>query len=402
LDPTEDDTIRWVRVRGRPQYDEETDDLIAVRGVVQDITDERQRDQDLRLQRSAIKQAPVGITISDATQPDNPIIYANDGFMKLTGYSMDRAMGENCRFLQGERTSEETRTEIREAVDAEEFIRTRILNYRANGTPFWNRLTISPVTGEDDEEVTHYVGIQEDVTAEERRDRLIEVLNRVLRHNIRNGMTVIQGYASTIAEQHDGELAQMAETIRDKSIELSELSEKARAFQESIGEQESLGLRDICEDVEAVAEVLQREYPESEIRAELKNCGQILGSEQVLVALKELGQNAIVHGDDPVTYRVLDGEDAGIMVEVADAGSGLPVHERSVLQEGQENPLKHGSGLGLWTVNWIITGMGGEVTTAVNNGTTVTLHFPPVSNENVLETPVNRQSPLGFIQSSSL
>ena len=304
-------------------------------------------------------------------------------------------MGENCRFLQGERTDDETTNEIRRAVDADEFIRTKILNYRANGTPFWNQLTISPVTDENDDEVTHFVGIQEDVTPQERRDRLIEVLDRIRRHNLRNAMTVIRGNATTIADQTDGEIARMAEAIKQRSIELSELGEKAKAFEESVGEPESLAARDICDDVETVVEALQTEYPDSELRTELVECGQVMGPKRIRVALKELGENAVMHGSDPVTFRVERTGDGGVTVQVEDTGAGLPSNERVVLQEDQEEPLTHGSSLGLWTVNWIVTGMGGELTTAVDGGTTVTLRFPPVSDEHLPAYSIGRQFPLG-------
>ena len=389
-------TTQWVRTRGQPQYDDDTGELVAVRGVIQDITDDKQREQDLSLQKSAIKQAPVGVTISDATHPDNPIIYANDGFEKLTGYAKAQAMGQNCRFLQGERTSEETRAEIRQAVEAEEFIQATILNYRSNQTPFWNQLTISPVTGENTDEVTHFIGIQEDVTAQERRERLIEVLNRVLRHNLRNSMTVIRGHAVEIAERTDGELARMAEKIKQQSDQLIELSEKAIAFEKTVDDSDLFAARDICEDVEAVAAALQKKYPDSEIRVELAGDGQVMALERVRVALKELGENAITHGSDPVTFRVETADDGGVMVQVEDAGEGLPRNERVVLQEGQEEPLVHGSSIGLWTVNWIVTGMGGEVSTAVDGGTTVTLSFPPVSGEELPASATDRRTPLNF------
>ena len=389
-------TTQWVRTRGQPQYDDDTGELVAVRGVIQDITDDKQREQDLSLQKSAIKQAPVGVTISDATHPDNPIIYANDGFEKLTGYAKAQAMGQNCRFLQGERTSEETRAEIRQAVEAEEFIQTTILNYRSNQTPFWNQLTISPVTGENTDEVTHFIGIQEDVTAQERRERLIEVLNRVLRHNLRNSMTVIRGHAVEIAERTDGELARMAEKIKQQSDQLIELSEKAIAFEKTVDDSDLFAARDICADVEAVADTLRKKYPDSEIRVELAGDGQVMALERVRVALKELGENAITHGSDPVTFRVETADDGGVMVQVEDAGEGLPRNERVVLQEGQEEPLVHGSSIGLWTVNWIVTGMGGEVSTAVDGGTTVTLSFPPVSGEELPASATDRRTPLNF------
>ena len=343
-----------------------------------DVTDRKERERDLRMKSQALEESPVGITIADANQPDKPIIYANEGVCNLTGYSRQRVLGDNCRFLQGEETDDSTVTEIREAIDSEKPIRTEILNYCAGGTPFWNKLTVAPITGTDAEDVTHFVGIQEDVTAEKRRDRLIEVLNRVLRHNLRNDMNAIQGFAEVIADRTEGEKAQMARQISKKAAELTALSEKARDFQTAVRNADPLAPRDVLADVEAVVAELRTEFPELEFTIEADSSEDVMATEDLRLALRELGANAAQHGESsPITYRVEMTDEDEIAVSVRDGGPGLPEVERKVLEAGHETPMEHGSGLGLWLVNWLVTGLGGEVTTTVDDGTTVTVRFSP-------------------------
>ncbi|NHX36499.1 MULTISPECIES: sensor histidine kinase [Halolamina] len=138
-------------------------EIPAVILVLRDVSDRRERKRKLRLTNRAIDEAPVGITIADATEPDNPLIYANDKFSELTGYRQEETLERNCRFLQGENTDPRPVAEMREAIDAEEPVTVELRNYRKDGTEFWNRVTIAPVTDHMGE-VTHYVGFQEDVT----------------------------------------------------------------------------------------------------------------------------------------------------------------------------------------------------------------------------------------------
>jgi PAS domain S-box-containing protein len=378
---TTDETVRWVRVIGRPQYAEDEEEIVAVRGIFQDITERKEREIDLQMKSQALEESTVGITIADADQDDLPIIYANEGFTRVTGYPRERVLGDNCRFLQGEETDEATVAEIQEALESETPIQTEILNYRADGTPFWNKLTIAPVTGAGAGDVTHFVGIQEDVTAKKRRNRLIEVLNRVLRHNLRNDMMIIQGFAGEIARRTEGAPAEIAQRISETAAELTALSEKAQEFQTVGRDAEPLASRDILADIEEVVSGLRTEFPETEFSIEAAACEDVMATERLQLALRELGANAAQHGDSvAVTYTVETTGDGEVAVRVQDDGPGLPEMERRVLEAGRETPLEHGSGLGLWLVNWIVTGLGGEVTTTVDDGTTVTVCLSPATD----------------------
>ncbi len=102
-------------------------------------------------------------TVCDATRPDCPIVYASDGFMRLTQYEAEEVIGHNCRFLQGEKTNEDHVREVREATRRGDRLSVRLLNYKKDGTPFWNYLVIAPVKLADGT-VVKYIGVQVDVT----------------------------------------------------------------------------------------------------------------------------------------------------------------------------------------------------------------------------------------------
>ena len=94
---------------------------------------------------AAIRSTRMPIIVTDVNMADNPIIFANDAFLKLTGYTRAEVNGRNCRFLQGAGSDPDTVTRIRNAIAARQDINCDILNYKKDGTPFWSGLYISPV-----------------------------------------------------------------------------------------------------------------------------------------------------------------------------------------------------------------------------------------------------------------
>ncbi|KAG7035444.1 Phototropin-1 [Cucurbita argyrosperma subsp. argyrosperma] len=116
--------------------------------------------EDLKDALSTFQQTFV---VSDATKPDYPIMYASAGFFKMTGYTSKEVIGRNCRFLQGADTDPEDVAKIREALQAGTSYCGRLLNYKKDGTPFWNLLTISPIK-DDDGKVLKFIGMQVEVS----------------------------------------------------------------------------------------------------------------------------------------------------------------------------------------------------------------------------------------------
>lgn len=127
------------------------------------LLDEEDVAYQLGLKNRALASAAEGITISDPSQSDNPIVYANAGFERLTGYRVADVLGRNCRFLQGPDTDPKSVDRLRSGIKEEREVTVELLNYRKDGTPFWNRLSVTPVR-DPEGTVTHFIGIQSDVT----------------------------------------------------------------------------------------------------------------------------------------------------------------------------------------------------------------------------------------------
>jgi PAS domain S-box-containing protein len=167
----------------------------------------------------AVRATRTAMVITDARQADHPIAFVNDAFCRMTGYARAGVLGRNCRFLQGSDTDPATVAAVRAAIGAGERVETEILNYRANGEVFWNRLLISPVHDADGG-LTHFISNQVDVTAE------------------RAGRSDLQDHNAALIEL-SGRLGERAEELAQANRSLqSEIEERKRvevAFRRSLG-----------------------------------------------------------------------------------------------------------------------------------------------------------------------
>ncbi|MGE7368374.1 PAS domain-containing protein [Neorhizobium sp. NPDC001467] len=113
---------------------------------------------------AAMRASRMPMIITDPRLPDNPIVFVNEAFARLTGYTREETLGRNCRFLQGPGTNTEDVDKIRKAVASRQSIEIDLLNYRKDGSLFWNRLLVSPVFDGDD--LTYFFALQYDATHE--------------------------------------------------------------------------------------------------------------------------------------------------------------------------------------------------------------------------------------------
>ena len=135
------------------------------------------------------------MVITDPRQSENPIVLANRSFLKLTGYSAEEVIGRNCRFLQGEGTSAAVVAELRAAIAAERDVDIEILNYRKDGSAFWNQLGVSPIH-DDQGNLVYYFASQIDVTEFRKVQALEASEHRLLKevdHRARNVLAVVNG-----------------------------------------------------------------------------------------------------------------------------------------------------------------------------------------------------------------
>ena len=143
------------------------------------------------LKERALESTAEGVVISDCAQPDMPIIYVNNAFTAMTGYSYDEVVGKNCRFLQGSETDSAAAKEIRKAISEQRPCKVEILNYRKDGTRFWNNLSITPVR-DDDGRITHFIGIQTDITRRREAEESLRDANTQLTRDLRAAAAVQQ------------------------------------------------------------------------------------------------------------------------------------------------------------------------------------------------------------------
>ena len=155
----------------------------------------------LHILAQAVAAVQNGIIITDALQPDYPIIYCNPAFEEITGYSQTEILGRNCRFLQGPDTNPAARAQIREAIQNGEECRVILRNYRQDETPFWNDLTISPIR-DDTGRLTHFVGIQNDITERKHTEEQLRSSEERFRHVIAS----ISDHIYVTEVSHEGRL----------------------------------------------------------------------------------------------------------------------------------------------------------------------------------------------------
>ncbi|MFC6904377.1 histidine kinase N-terminal 7TM domain-containing protein [Halalkalicoccus tibetensis] len=250
----------------------------------------------------------------------------------------------------------------------------------------------------EDEETTRYVDVRvsilkdyhdrvvgravvlRDVTERRRHRQRLSVLHRILRHNLRNEMTVVRGHAVGIADDHRDH----ASAIEESATRVMDLSDKAAQIERMAeGSDEDPPAISLDSTIANTVESLRSEYPRTTfVVGELPAvaCGSPAGT-----AIHNLVENAAEHNtDDEPTVTVeaaVEGE--AVRISVTDNGPGIPPVEREVLEAGGETPLRHGSGIGLWLVSWTVELLGGTIEFAENDptGSVVTLRLPVLGRD---------------------
>jgi PAS domain S-box-containing protein len=143
----------------------------------------------------AVERTRMPMVVTDPRQADSPIVLANQAFLDLTGYSANEVLGRNCRFLQGPETDRDSIARLRQGlISGEHFVTVELLNYRKDGSTFWNQVSVSPVQDETGATIYHF-GSQKDVTAIRRAEEL-EAIERLLLkevdHRAMNALSLVQ------------------------------------------------------------------------------------------------------------------------------------------------------------------------------------------------------------------
>ncbi|WP_135662137.1 PAS domain S-box protein [Halorhabdus rudnickae] len=205
---------------------------------------------------------------------------------------------------------------------------------------------------------------------------LATVLHRVLRHNLRNDISVIRGHAELMADQLDDD--SVGEIVLSHIDDLIQLSEKARELEDVVTTSSERRTTEFGSLIEDVVSTISQKFPSASIAVEYDNevHGRVL--QNFDRAIEELIENAVKHsGDNPTVTVTIESVPNAIEIEISDTGPGLPENEAEVLTSGEETPLAHGSGLGLWLAYWIVTSHDGSIEPEVTqHGTTMRVTIP--------------------------
>ncbi|MEO0463286.1 MAG: PAS domain-containing protein [Pseudomonadota bacterium] len=236
----------------------------------------------------AMAQTRMAITLCDPHQPDLPIVFANRAFRRLTGYSEEETVGRNCRFLQGPRTDPEPVARIREAIANEDVVVVELLNYRKNGTTFWNALHLGPIY-DDAGKLVYFFGSQwdvSDVRAARAEERHAKEMARELSHRMKNMFAVISGIVNVTGRVRG---------IQGEAAEInSRIQALGRAYETTLDDASS-GSIDISEAIRAVLLPYDRDAE----RLSLSGHGVRMPFTIISVVgliLHELAANATKHG----------------------------------------------------------------------------------------------------------
>ncbi|WP_232701811.1 ATP-binding protein [Halobacterium wangiae] len=302
----------------------------------------------LRLLR-ALDAAMDGIAVLDDA---GNVSFANAAFAE--GYGVDSpggVVGDPWQVCYPEATRERVAAVLAEldAGEREEWQGT-VTARRVDGTTYPQDLSMTALAGDG------YVWVCRDVTGREERDQRLRVLNRVLRHNVRNALNLVLGRAERLRERHGDD--EDIESIVAAAENLLAAGEKARllerALEAGVAPADRLG-EIVTEEVERAAD----QYPDVSFETTV-SC-ELEADSRLRLAVRELLSNAAEHNDaaDPTVHVTV--EAGPPTVRVADNGSGIPENERRALGGVEETPLRHGSGVGLWLVYWLVTQSDGTV-----------------------------------------
>ncbi|MFB6205935.1 MAG: PAS domain S-box protein [Haloglomus sp.] len=397
----------WIEMNAEPvRADDAGDDsddaeVVAVRGAAREATERRRT---IERRAEAMGGAMDGMALLDE---EGHYLFVNEAHAALYGYDREELIGSHWSRLYEEDECRRLETAALPVMEQLGSWRGTAVGRRADGSTFQQELSLSAL----DE---GFVCVVRDVTDRHQREQIIDVLDRVLRHNLRNEMNVVMGEARDIARATDAEAIEAAaRRITERAECLLATSDTARTVREVVTGEHEESVTDLNRVVEGVRQHAPADA--NRIATCLPDSPTLVDCPGIARAVLELVENALEHGTVEESVRTqfdqddesdsndrLDGplaeptvrielsrteDEAGApiaVLRVVDRGPGIPQMEQITLEAGSETPLRHGQGLGLWLVKWVAAEAGGDfaVHERDEGGTVGELRLPLVDAKN--------------------
>ncbi len=372
--------------------------------------------RELQMHDRALNAISQGIVITDALNANNPIVYASASFSRLTGYDHDELIGQNTRLLQGPDSSPLAVESMRHAVRNHQDCVVEVLNYRKDGSTFWNQVAISPVRNESGD-VVNFIGVQTDVSERRELERQLMhsqkmeslgVMASGIAHDVNNVLLVIRGYSAVLAHrttdaetrdvveqidsavQHAADFTRQLLSLTKGQIVHSQISDLNEVVRETLKILEHMIGTDVVIEAKLAEGSLWVDVDRGLVEQAVLNLvanardampsGGVLGVETASV---ELGDrySEMYSNVKPGRY---------IMLQVADSGEGMDENTQNHAFDPFFTTKPRGTGLGLSTVYGVVTQNGGHLRlhSEPGKGAVFKLYFPAMLDEAVSrETP---------------
>lgn len=327
----------------------------------EDILDEAVSDSPTDDYAYLVEQAEDGLYMMEES---GTFKLVNEAFLNLTGYSRSELVGADATRVLSENDLQEFNKKVHSVVESPSnsgSMLTTVHTKQGHKKPIEVRFSLLP---SEDGEYNGLTGVARDIRERRHRQQKLDVLSRVLRHNVRNKLNLIFGHASIIKESENETYRHAADKIEDAADNLMELSEKARTAQTEVGFNPSEDYQtELVELTEHLAVKFRREYPAAKITTNLPEELVANVPESYRIAVSELVENAIEHNpaDTPVVRITVERQDQHIHTYIDDECPPIRESDLQAINEGKETPLVHSLGIGLWLANWVTETVGGEL-----------------------------------------
>jgi PAS domain S-box-containing protein len=353
---------------------------------------------------AAIEMTRMPIVLTDPNQPDNPIVFANRAFQDLTGYQQDEVLGRNCRFLQGALTDRVAVAELRQAIDEQRAVSVELLNYKRDGTPFWNACFIGPVFNENGR-LLYFFASQLDVTRRRTSEKAFRQAQKMesigqltagLAHDFNNLLQVVSGNLELALSRTDDEsLRRPLENASRAAERGSKLTKQLLAFarktrleakptnlnnlivefgdmlENSVGPQIEVQLNLRPRVPSALVDPVHLEMAVLNVLINARDAMPKGGCVTIGTSKVHLNGNAPAHHLPPGDY---------VALTISDEGEGMPPHvlERATEPFFTTKSQGKGTGLGLAMVHGFVQQSLGrlEINSERGKGTTIRMLFP--------------------------